>query len=279
MRIKRICALTMCRNDEFYLRKWVEYYGSQLGKENLYIFFDGKDQVVPSFCEGTNVELVDKIPGKVVAFDRNRLNFLSDKAERLFKRYNLVIGTDTDEYLIVDPSLGKSLKEFLSALEIDTSVSGLGVDVGQKLGEEGDIREDMPFLQQRQYARLSTRYTKPSVIARPVRWGSGFHRIKGHNYHIVKNLYLFHTGYFDMKRIESRFSDTTRFENAAQKHIKKRSKNIKLVSTRKAWKWEWMTAIARVMETIFRPPYAINKPSLLELALIVRIPERFRNII
>ena len=42
--MKRIAALTMVRNDDFYLEKWVEYYGGQLGKENLYIFFDGTDQ-------------------------------------------------------------------------------------------------------------------------------------------------------------------------------------------------------------------------------------------
>ena len=39
--VKKICAITMVRNDEFYLRKWVEYYGAQLGRDNLRIYFDG----------------------------------------------------------------------------------------------------------------------------------------------------------------------------------------------------------------------------------------------
>jgi hypothetical protein len=43
--MKKIAAITMARNDDFYLRKWVAYYGAQLGKENLYIFLDGLDQV------------------------------------------------------------------------------------------------------------------------------------------------------------------------------------------------------------------------------------------
>ena len=46
---KKICALTMVRNDDFNLRKWVEYYGRELGRENLYIFFDGTDQIIPEF--------------------------------------------------------------------------------------------------------------------------------------------------------------------------------------------------------------------------------------
>ena len=34
---KRIAVITVVRNDDFYLRKWVEYYGRELGRENLYV--------------------------------------------------------------------------------------------------------------------------------------------------------------------------------------------------------------------------------------------------
>ena len=63
--MKKIAALTMVRNDEFFLRKWVGYYGPQLGKDNLYVFFDGLDQTVPPFCEGVNVRVVSHIEGNV----------------------------------------------------------------------------------------------------------------------------------------------------------------------------------------------------------------------
>lgn len=33
--MKRIAVLTMARNDDFFLHKWVEYYGRELVKENL----------------------------------------------------------------------------------------------------------------------------------------------------------------------------------------------------------------------------------------------------
>ena len=71
----------MVRNDDFYLRKWVEYYGAQLGKENLYIYFDGTDQVIAPFCEGTYAELVPKIGSQVVEAEKGRLSFLSGKAK------------------------------------------------------------------------------------------------------------------------------------------------------------------------------------------------------
>lgn len=278
--MKRIAALTMARNDDFYLRKWVEYYGGQLGKENLYIYLDGLDQVVGDYCEGTHAQAVEKIGNQLVAAEKGRLKFLSEKASGLLASgYDLVIGVDADEFVVVDPKLGKTLPEYLSSLDVRVSVSALGVDFGQKLGEEGDITEDRPFLQQRHYARLGTRYTKPSIVAAPVVWGSGFHRIKGHNFHIAKDLYLFHFGYFDMKRLQDRYNDKDRVDQGWGKHMHKRAKTIRLVTEKKALDFDRWTRFARVAQSICRPPYAWNKPGMMELVVIVRIPDRFKDII
>ena len=279
-KIKKIAAITMVRNDDFYLRKWVEYYGAQLGKENLYIYFDGTDQVIAPFCEGTYAELVPKIGSQVVEAEKGRLSFLSGKAADLLAGgYDLVIGVDADEFIVVDPKLGKTLPEYLSSIKVRGSVSGLGVDFGQKIGEEANITEDKPFLQQRHYGQLGTRYTKPSILAKPLRWGSGFHRIKGHNFHIAKDLFLFHFGYFDMKRLEDRFMDNDRLAQGWGKHMEKRSRTIRLVTEKKARDFDKWTKIARRIQTIVRPPYALNKPAMFEAKIIVRIPDRFQNIV
>ena len=271
----------MVRNDDFYLRKWVEYYGRELGgKDNLYIYFDGTDQEIAPFCEGTHATKVPKIGTQVVSAEKGRLAFLSEKAHELMASgYDLVIGTDADEFLVVDPALGKSLAEFLSGLKIKGSVSGLGLDFGQKLGEEPDVTEDRPFLTQRHYAQIVTRYTKPSVMAEPLRWGSGFHRIKKHNFHIQKDLYLLHFGYFDMKRLQDRFSDKSRLAQGWGKHLKKRSRTIRLVTERPAREFSRWTRFARICQSIVRPVYAWNKPAMLGAIIVVRIPERFQNII
>ena len=276
---KKICALTMVRNDEFYLRKWVAYYGAELGMANLYVYLDGKDQDIPDWCPGVNVEAVDKIPGQVVEAEKGRLDFLSARAAELLETYDLVIGVDADEFLVVDPKLGLSLSEYLSQAKIRTSLSGLGVDVGQHTEQEGDITSDAPFLSQRHYARLSTRYTKPCVIAKPVRWGRGFHRVKGHNFHIGKDLFLFHFGYFDLGRIKARFEDPSRRAAGWTKHLERRSKTIRQVTAGKARDWDRWTRAARCIQTICRPPYAWNKPAMFELVIIVRIADRFSKIV
>lgn len=277
--MKRICALTMVRNDDFYLKKWTAYYGRELGEENLYIFLDGKDQPIPDWCPKAHITAYDKIKGQVVEAEKGRLALLSQKAAELLESYDLVIGTDADEFLIVDPALGISLAEYLSSKDIKISLSGLGVDVGQNTKEETGIIENEHFLRQRHYARLSTRYSKPSVLAAPVVWGSGFHRIKGHNFHIAKDLYLFHFGYFDLGRIEARFNDKDRKEAGWSRHLAKRSKTIRLVTNKKAGEWNSCVNFARIVQNLVRPPYAWNKPAMFEMVVIVRIPERFQDIV
>lgn len=278
--MKRIAALTMVRNDSFYLEKWVSYYGAQFGRENLYIFFDGTDQVAAPFCAGTNVRFHERVESQVARADKIRIEFLSSEAAKLFASgYDLVVGVDVDEFIVVDPRLGIGLGEYLSSARIRTSLSALGLDFGQKLGEEGDIRSDMPFLRQRHYAQIGTRYTKASVLAAPCRWGSGFHRVKGHNFHIGKDLYLMHFGYFDMKRLSDRLSDSDRLSQGWEKHMKKRSRTIRYVTRFRARPFDTWVRFARICQSIVRPPYALNKPAMFELRIVVRIPDRFADVV
>lgn len=278
--MKHIAALTMVRNDDFFLRKWVEYYGRELGKENLYIYYDGEDQAVADVCQGTNAFLHPKIGQQVVAAEKGRLKFLSQQAAELFaKGYDIVIGVDADEYIVVDPKLGIGLREFLSRQDIDVSLSPLGLDFGQKLDEEGDLSLEKTFLSQRHYAQIGTRYTKPSIISQPCRWGSGFHRVKGHNFHIASDLYLLHFGYADSKILEGRLGDADRVAQGWKKHIYKRSRTIKYATEKKARDFDKWTRFARICQTWCRPPYALNKPAMFELRLVVKIPERFNDVL
>ena len=280
MMMKRIAALTMVRNDDFFLRKWVEYYGSELGKENLYIYYDGEDQPVADFCRGANAFVHPKIGTQVVAAEKGRMKFLCERAAELFsKGYDLVIGVDADEYIVVDPKHGVGLRDFLSRPDIDVCLSPLGLDFGQKLGEEGDLSLDATFLSQRHFAQIGTRYTKPSIIAQPCRWGSGFHRVKGHNFHIAQDLYLLHFGYADSKILEERLGDADRVAQGWKNHIYKRSRTIRYATEKKARCFDRWTRLARTCQTWCRPPYALNKPAMFELRIVVKIPDRFQNVL
>lgn len=273
---KRICAITMVRDDNFFLNKWITYYGSQLGRENLYVFMDGMDQEVPDFCKDICVTHKEKIRyNSVIESEKRRSGYLSARARELFERYDVVIGTDADEFLIVDPQTGMSLKEYLSSINSGSSVSGLGIDVGQHLDKENEIDLSQPLLGQRRFGYLSTRYTKPNTLLRPIAWGSGFHRAKHHNYHIDNNLYLFHFGSMDYGMLERR----NNANGWTARHLRKRARTIHKITNHKIREWSGATRFARMVQTIFRLVYAPNKPSMMWMKVIVEIPERFSGIV
>jgi hypothetical protein len=277
--MKRIAVITMSRNDEFFLNRWVKYYGSQFGEENLYIYLDGLDQKPPKEAGKANVQIVDKLGLKVVEAEKLRLAFLSDRAEELFKQgYELVIGCDSDEFLVVDAKTGKNLPEYLSSLKINGSVSPLGLDVGQHLKEELPLDKTKPILQQRNYALINSRFTKTSIIAKPVQWGRGFHRVRGLNFRIDRNLYLLHFGNIDYDSLVTKYHSNDIIVRGEQAHFRRaRFSVIDFVTKIKSIEGDKVFEPARIIQTCFRPVYAWNKPNMLGLRWVVKIPERFKH--
>lgn len=273
-RLKKIAAITMARNDEFFLSRWVKYYGNELGHENLYIILDGLDQTTPNNAKNANIIKLPHTDMSRIAGDKYRIKKISEYAKELFKNYDIIIGCDSDEFLVVDPRLKKSLREYLSNLKINTSVSGLGLDIGQHLTKESVLDKRKPILTQRDYALLSTRYTKPVVLNKPLNWGSGFHSIRGHNFHIDKNLYLLHFGAVDMKilidKAKKRGPDWVN-------HLRRRGNGTMNIITKKHAHSESIIKIVRAMQRIFRPIYAMDKPGMLGIKIVVKIPTRFKK--
>lgn len=272
--LKKIAAITMARNDEFFLSRWVKYYGHEFGTENLYIILDGLDQKVPKNATNANIIKLPHTDMSRTAGDKYRIKKISEYAKKLFKNYDIIIGCDSDEFLVVDPRLKKSLREYLSNLKINTSVSGLGLDIGQHLTKESVLDKRKPILNQREYALLSTRYTKPVVLNEPANWGSGFHSVRGHNFHIDKNLYLLHFGAVDMKMLI----------NKAKKrgpdwvnHLRRRGNGTMNIITNKKTHGESIIKIVRGMQRIFRPIYALDKPGMLGIKIVIKIPPRFKK--
>ena len=275
----RIAAITTVRNDSVFLDKWIRYYGSAFGRKNLYVFLDGHDQIPPESAQEINTLYLPHIPLERVPAMRRRARVMSNLARGLFKYFDAVLVMDVDEFLIVDPLLGVSLPEYLSGIQSRATVSGLGLDVGQHLELEEQLDLTRPFLGQRRFAHLSSRYTKPVVAFKPVTWGSGMHRIKGRNFHIDPNLFLFHFGMVDYQLATGKTADKDRLATGWTGHLSRREQLFKTVAEAKPVDGDTYFAKARHLQTWRRPLYALNKPAMIKGDLVVTIPERFRGIV
>ena len=76
---KKIAAVSMCRNDSFFLKRWISYYGKILGYKNLYLFIDGIDQKLPLRAKKINC-FAKRFAAKEALFKalgiHNKLSFL-----------------------------------------------------------------------------------------------------------------------------------------------------------------------------------------------------------
>lgn len=276
---KKIGVVSMVRNDRFFVPKWMEYYGAQLGLENLYLILDGHDQAFPEGHETINVIRIPRQKLNRASGDKNRINVISNFVKALFPRYDLIIAHDIDEILVVDPDQHLTLADYLQRRIRSASLSALGLDVGQHLDLEQPIDPARPFLEQRSFAHVSARYTKAVVATRPLTWGSGFHRVRFRNFHIDPNLFLFHFGMVDYAISKGRMEDESLLHAGWQGHLDRRFELFDLITKKTPVDGDGFFKQARRRQSLFRPLFALNKPGMLSEKPVIRIPERFRHIV
>lgn len=276
--MKNIAAMTTVRGDGVFLRKWIDYYGGQFGKKNLFVFLDGHDQVIPDNAEGVNFNRLPHQPLERVPAMRRRARVMSQLGRGLHRYFDMVIATDVDEFIVVDPDVSDSLAGYLSERSFGASVSSLGLDVGQHMTKETALDTSQPYLAQRGFAHLSSRYTKPCISTRPITWGSGMHRIKGRNFKIDPNLYLMHFGMVDYEMATGKTADADRIASGWSGHLSRREALFKIITEAEPLEGDVYMPVARRVQSLVRPLFALNKPAMIRGNPVITIPQRFREI-
>lgn len=276
---KPVAVISMVRGDSFFTEKWISYYGSHLGFEHLYLFIDGMDQKVPKAASKINCYQIPHKEERRTQGDRNRAKKISQFAKQLFPKYHAVLAVDIDEFLVLDPKVGNSLKTYLQQESNATSLSGLGLDVGQHPNLEVAIDPKKPFLSQRSFAQVSDRYTKPSVSFKPLNWGAGFHRIKGKDFTIDSNLFLFHFGLIDYDTSRQKSSNRELLKMGWKAHFDRRSKLNEALKTQSPLEAATFFPIARNFFTKKRKWFAWNKPAPIRGTNVIKIPKRFQPLV
>ncbi|WP_299828259.1 glycosyltransferase family 2 protein [uncultured Roseobacter sp.] len=199
----------MVFGDYTMLKRWYDYYGAQVGVENLFLFSHGNDPRHHEIAKGANVIGVPR-DAEIVKFDARRWRMMSHFASGYLNYYNWMLVTDIDEMVVVDPDVAPSLVRYLDQKFPDisaapTSISPLGLNIVHVPEEEKlPILDDETILSRRRYFYPSRVYSKPILVRAPVFFGPGGHRNNLGLRTLSDDLYLVHLKFCDMTDIIAR---------------------------------------------------------------------------
>ncbi|MFZ5963859.1 glycosyltransferase family 2 protein [Thalassococcus sp. BH17M4-6] len=187
-------AVTMVRDDAFFLRAWLRHYGGLLGRENCYVINHGRGAEVAELAQGCNVI---GLPGDPHPnFDMKRWRLLNGLVGGLRSYYNHVIVGDVDELVVVDPAAGQDLLQFLADQPLRRVLTPLGLEVIHRF----DI-EDAPItdhiLGPRRHVRLAPHYSKPCILSQGTKIARGGHFTQASKLFTPDALYLLHLKFCD----------------------------------------------------------------------------------
>ncbi|MEL6888901.1 MAG: glycosyltransferase family 2 protein [Pseudomonadota bacterium] len=192
--MQTVAAVTMVRDDAFFLKAWLRHYGEMFGRENCYIVNHGRGAEVAQLAEGCNIFGIPGDPHK--NFDVKRWQLLNNLVEGLRKYYKHIIVGDVDELVVWDPGAGGSLLEFLRQSPKGKVFTPLGLEVIHRVDlEEAAIEGHI--LGPRRHVRPAPHYSKPCIVSAAVKIARGGHFTQFDKLLTPEALFLFHLKFCD----------------------------------------------------------------------------------
>jgi Glycosyl transferase family 2 len=202
-RTPRVVVLTMVRDEAEMLPRWLEYYGGQVGVENLLVLddntTDGSTDDLP--CSRHRLP-----PGPWErGWEISRVRMVNGIARGLLACYDVAVFTDVDEFLVPDPALYDGLLDYLRARAESQVMAPVAVNVLHDAGREPDLDSARPLLEQRRLVKFAPGMCKPLLKRVVAPWSAAFHGIRA-PYRIDRELLMLHMKYAD-HRLLSRVAE------------------------------------------------------------------------
>lgn len=196
-----LAVVTMVKGDHAFLARWLDYYGPQVGRQNLYVLRHGHDPQIDRLAQGANIIHVPDLDDKS-GFDRRRWQALSQFTSGLSLYYNWVLCSDVDEIVAPDPALGRDLAGYLGDLldrgGAPMAISPFAVEIVHTPASERDpLTDGTKVLSVRRNFRLNSNYAKPCLTRGRVAFSIGGHGSTREDVALDTNLFLFHLRYMD----------------------------------------------------------------------------------
>jgi hypothetical protein len=195
----RLAAITMVRDEQVMLPRWVAHYGRECGTDHLYVIDDNS-------TDGST----DDLPCSVIRipswgdkhFEQTRMRMVSRIAAGLLEAYDAVLFADADEFLVADPERHEGLVDLL-AKRPDVPVLGAqALNVVHDAQREPQLDADRPVLGQRTWAKFIPLMCKPALKRTPAPWVAGSHGTTV-PFEIDSDLYLFHLKFAEREHLRA----------------------------------------------------------------------------
>jgi len=196
----------MVYNEHSFLPLWLDYYGKNLGYDNLYIIDHCSD-------DGSTA----RIPGNVIKIprhgfdDKKRSTMISRLHATLLECFDVVLYTDCDEFVLPRPDRYSSLCAYLQNCQPGKVVRAVGVDVMPQRIDLPPVDFSSKILFQRPYGFITPWESKPLISSVQTEWAPGFHECNNRS-ELDEDLWLFHLKYVDLSRSLERLDLTRNME-------------------------------------------------------------------
>jgi len=188
----KIFAMTFAKNEDFFLPRWVRYYGAQLGYENLFVIDHDSTDLSTINLGAANVI---RMPASEFS-DSKRAQFASKMHEALISYfYDGGFVTDTDEFIVADPEKFSHLKQFIEEIN-PPSLTPIGIELLHIPTVEGNLQPHLPILSQRRHVFFNRDICKQSYSRIATTFGGGFHASTNRP-QFNESLFLIHLKNFD----------------------------------------------------------------------------------
>jgi hypothetical protein len=175
----------MVHNEAVLFPVWLKYYRQFFDPQDIYVLdhesTDGSTEVGGFVRVPVSREKVD--------WGWHR-DVIQEQQHRLIARYDLVLCTDVDEIVALDPRLG-TISDYIDRFDQEF-VNCLGYEIIHVKDSEPALQLDSPILEQRSYWYYNPAYSKPLMSRVPMYWHGGLHcRVDGRT-NPDRDLFLIH---------------------------------------------------------------------------------------
>lgn len=192
-----VIFVTMVYNDDEFLRIWLAYYERFVPRTNLHIVTHGPQPNVHEIARGCTIVEAPRDP-RDAQMERQRFDFISKYCSAQTEHHDRVVFNDVDEMVVLDPSIGDNLAEYLSGIDASIRVvTPLGIEIIHRTDLENDFDFGRGVFAQRRFVRTSGWYCKPCIINTEMIWGPDGHGSSFPEFHHDENLFLVHLKWFD----------------------------------------------------------------------------------